>query len=97
MGATEPSYRIDGTVGGEVSSPDDIESMMEPVPEMDESGPADAVDFLEVRREELESESREVLDARAESLGLKISPRASKSTVVDRILALESSSIPAAR
>ena len=72
-------------------SPEDIEAMSEPEAE----GVEHTLDqALEARREELEEETKEVLKAHAEGLGIVVYPRMNKSTIVDSILKVESSGAP---
>jgi hypothetical protein len=75
----------------EAPSPEDIEAMSEPEAEGIEHTPDQA---LEARREELEEETKEVLKAHAEGLGITVHPRMNKSTIVDSILKVESSGAP---
>lgn len=74
---------------GNVASPEDIEMMAEPKAEAETPKKPSLKAQLEARREELEGETKDVLEAHAESLGLVIPARNSKSTFVDRILEAE--------
>jgi hypothetical protein len=75
----------------EVASPEDIVgSMQEPEPE---SAEHEIDHVLEVRREELESEQRDVLKAHAEGLGINVTPRMNKAVIVDAILKAESTGV----
>lgn len=77
----------------ELPSPEDFIPASEPKP--DETGKTVSLpEIMESRREELESESKEVLEAHAESMGMKVS-KLSKAALVDAILATERACITA--
>jgi hypothetical protein len=74
----------------ELGSPEDIEAMPEPEPEVSHPDLAYST-IMETRRSELEMETKDVLTMHAESLGIKISPRMNKSSIIDCILGAEGS------
>ena len=74
---------------GNVSSPEDIEMMAEPKAEEETPKNPTLAEMLEERRGELEQETKEILEAHAESLGLDIPSRSTKAVFVDKILEAE--------